>query len=430
MSEGGCPFNFTRRKFLGVAGGMIAAAGVGFGAKSALDASQGLSPTPKSAIPFWGKHQGGIITPQQSHTYFAAFDITSDKREDVIAMLKKWTEASARMARGLPAEANAPEPTEGSDAFADSDDALGLPPSRLTITFGFGPGLFTKDGKDRFGLASRRPAAFVDLPKFTGDQLLDTKTGGDISVQACADDPQVAFHAVRQLARLADYTAMIKWTQAGFMATQADSSTPRNLMGFRDGSGNPSTKDKAEMDKFIWVGDEGPDWMTGGSYLVARRARIALEHWDKMKTMFQEQTIGRSKLTGAPLGSKHEMDAADLDALDKDGNPVIPENSHLRLATAATNDGAKILRRSYSYNDGVNITAERWPPWRQGIEYDAGLLFICYQRDPRTGFIKIFDKMSKFDMMNQFVTHVGGGMFACPGGARDNEYIGQGLFSV
>ena len=121
---------------------------------------------------------------------------------------------------------------------------------------------------------------------------------------------------------------------------------------------------------------------------------------------------------------------ADLGANDADGNPVIAENSHLRLATAMNNDGAQILRRSYSYNDGVNFTAERWPPWRQGMEYDAGLLFVCYQRDPRTGFIKIFDKMSKLDMLNQFVTHVGGGLFACPPGARQGEYIGQRLFQA
>jgi deferrochelatase/peroxidase EfeB len=176
------------------------------------------------------------------------------------------------------------------------------------------------------------------------------------------------------------------------------------------------------------VGDEGADWMRGGSYLVARRIRIALEHWDRMNVSFQEQTVGRCKYSGAPLGGKSEFDKADYDATDKDGNPVIPENAHVRLAAAANHDGAQILRRGYSYNDGANPTAERWPPWRQEMEYDAGLFFLCYQRDPRTGFIKIFDKMSKFDMMNQFVTHVGGGLFACPGGVSEGEYIGQRLF--
>jgi deferrochelatase/peroxidase EfeB len=160
---------------------------------------------------------------------------------------------------------------------------------------------------------------------------------------------------------------------------------------------------------------------------VARRIRIALEHWDRMKLAFQEQTVGRQKYSGAPLGKKREFDPLNLDANDADGNPVTAENSHVRLASASTNDGAQILRRPYSYNDGVNFTAERWPPWHQGMEYDAGLFFMAYQRDPRTGFIKIYEKMSRFDMMNQFVTHVGGGLFACPGGTVQGQYVGQRL---
>ena len=168
--------------------------------------------------------------------------------------------------------------------------------------------------------------------------------------------------------------------------------------------------------------------MRRGSYLVVRRIRIGLEHWDRMNLAFQEQTVGRYKFSGAPLGAKHEFDKPDYEAADKDGNLIIPENSHIRLASAGNNDGTQILRRPYAYNDGANVTAERWPPWRMEMEYDAGLFFTCYQRDPRTGFIKLFDKMSKFDMMNQFVTHVGGGLFACPGGIAKGGYIGQRLF--
>jgi deferrochelatase/peroxidase EfeB len=420
----GCPFHFSRRGFLGIAGA-VAAVGTGFAARGLIDdnklGSNGLSGSAASEA-FYGIHQAGIITPAQNHTYFAAFDLVTDKRDDVIKLLQKWTVAASRMAEGLETDQTS------ADGSPDSGDVQGLPPSRLTITFGFGSGLFTKDGKDRYGLSSKRPEAFVDMPVFSGDQFVPERTGGDLSVQACADDPQVAFHAVRQLVRLADYVAQLRWTQVGFIANPAGGGTARNLMGFKDGTGNPDTKNSALMDKFIWAGSEAPDWMQGGSYLVARRARIALEHWDKMKIGFQEQTIGRQKISGAPIGKLKEFDKADLDAVDADGNPLIAENSHLRLATAATNDGAQILRRSYSYNEGVSLTAERWPPWRQGMEYDAGLLFICYQRDPRTGFIKIFDKMSKFDMMNQFVTHIGGGLFACPRGAKSGEYIGQRLF--
>jgi deferrochelatase/peroxidase EfeB len=418
----------SRRRFL--CRGFMAAATAGLvapGGNAALAPGAGSGePAQGSEIePFWGGHQGGIVTPLQRNTCFAAFDLITTRREDVVKMLQAWTAAASAMSSGQTA---APLGQDESVPASDSGEVLGLSPARLTITFGFGAGLFVKEGQDRYGLAAQRPAALVDMPRFAGDQLVDARTGGDLSVQACADDPQVAFHAIRQLSRLACNVAQIRWVQTGFTANFSLKETPRNLMGFKDGTNNPAIADSQAMDKFTWVGDEGPGWMRAGSYMVIRRIRIALEHWDRMNLAFQEQTVGRHKYSGAPLGGTNEFDKADYDATDKDGNSIIPENAHIRLAAAVNNDGAQILRRPYSYNDGANFTAERWPPWRQEMEYDAGLLFICYQRDPRTGFIKIFERMSKFDMMNQFVTHTGGGLFACPGGIKSGGYIGQSLF--
>lgn len=442
----------TRRGFFTRVAG-VAAAGAALTADAgapALAQTDPPAPAQDGQIePFWGKNQGGVLTPSQAHTYFAALDLTTEQRDDVVALLKAWTSAAARLASGKPIEVftrtelaydydtssttvttttSDPVPTRVS--LSDSGEAEGLSPARLTLTFGFGAGLFEKDGKDRYGLAKQRPAALIDLPHFAGDELAEQQTGGDLSIQACAEDPQVAFHAVRQLARLADDVTQVRWAQSGFLPSFKTGQTPRNLMGFKDGTNNPSTADPAAMAKFVWVGDEGPGWMQDGSYLVVRRIRVALGHWDKSKLNLQEQTFGRHKASGAPIGMKSEKDALDLDATDKDGNYVIAENAHVRLAAAASNEGAQILRRPYSYNDGVNFTAERWPPWRQGMEYDAGLFFICYQRDPRTGFVKLFDKMAKLDMLNQFVTHVGGGFFAVPGGALEGEFIGQRLFAA
>jgi deferrochelatase/peroxidase EfeB len=445
----------TRRGFLTRAAGLAAAAGAALAADGGAPAlakteDQVPAQTSSGIEPFWGKNQGGIVTPAQGHTYFAALDLTTEKRDEVVALLKAWTVAAARMASGKAIEpfektelaynydtttttttvttsSDEPEPTTVS--LPDTGEADGLPPARLTVTFGFGAGLFEKDGRDRYGLAKQRPEALIDLPHFAGDELAAEHTGGDLSIQACADDAQVSFHAVRQLIRLAEDVAQVRWAQTGFMPNFGTNRTPRNLMGFRDGTNNPSTRDPALMEKFVWVESEGPDWMRGGSYLVVRRIRIALEHWDRSKIDFQEQTVGRHKVSGAPIGQTREADPLDLHATDKDGNYVIAENAHVRLAAAATNEGAQILRRPYSYNDGVNFTAERWPPWRQGMEYDAGLFFICYQRDPRAGFVKIFENMAKLDMLNQFVTHVGGGLFACPGGVAEGEFIGQRLFA-
>jgi deferrochelatase/peroxidase EfeB len=409
----------TRRSLVRVSAGVAALAGTGFGMDPVADDGR------SQIEPFWGPHQGGITTPMQSHTYAAAFDLVSTEREDVIRLLRAWTSAAARMGTGQPAQ---PLGRDVAQPAPDSGEALGLAAARLTLTFGFGAGLFVKEGKDRYGLAVQRPQALVDLPLFNGEELIETRSGGDLSVQACADDPQIAFHAVRQLARLAFRVAQIRWAQIGFIPSVPPNQTPRNLMGFKDGTSNPSINDPAAMEKFVWVGDEGPDWMRGGSYVVLRRIRIALEHWDRMPLDFQERAVGRHKYSGAPLGLEGEFDPLDLNSADEDGNPIIPESAHVRLATAASNEGAQILRRPYSYNDGVNFTTERWPPWRQGVEYDAGVFFVCYQRDPRTGFISIFDKLSKFDMLNQFVTHTGSGLFACPGGVVQGEFVGQHLF--
>jgi len=413
--------NPSRRDVLAAAAGGLLAAGANHPAVAASD-----RPLPTLTEPFYGPHQAGILTPIQSSTYFAAFDLIAARREDLIDMLRVWTLTSARMTAGQTA--------------AVLDDGVGGPPNdtgetleqsaaRLTLTFGFGAGLFSKDGQDRYGLSGRRPEALVELPRFEGDRLVSGLSGGDVSVQACADDPQVAFHAVRQLAREAAGIAELRWAQTGFVPAFAAGQTPRNLMGFKDGTSNPSADEPAAMEKFVWAGGESPRWMRGGSYVVVRRIRMALEGWDHLALEFQERTFGRRKYSGAPLSGRNEFDPPDLAAVDKDGNSVIPDEAHIRLAAAANNDGVRILRRPYSYNDGVDWTTQRGTPRPEGAAYDAGLLFVCYQRDPRTGFIRIFEKMSKRDLLNQFVVHTGGGLFACPGGVSRGEFIGQRLFA-
>ncbi len=407
----------SRRGFFGVAGGLAG----GIAAASAVRPAEAHG-AGANAVPFYGPHQAGISTPMQSNLYFASFDLAAENRQELIALLQGWTAAAARMSAGLPA---VPGEQDEDKPGLDSGEAVGISPQNLTITFGFGPDMFSVAGQDRYGLAGKRPAALVDLPAFNGDQLVDGQCGGAICVQACADDAQVAFHAVRQLARLAYGAANLRWVQSGFSAGNKTQGTGRNLMGFKDGTMNPKG---SVMNQAVWADEAG--WMQGGSYMVARRIRIALEHWDRMRVAFQEQTFGRNKATGAPLGGKAESDTSNFNATDSDGNYVIAENAHMRLAAPVNNDGAQILRRSYSYNDGANFVAERWPPWHQGIEYDSGLFFQAYQKDPRTGFIKLFDKMSKIDALNQFTTHVGSAVFACPPGVAKGGYIGQGLFET
>lgn len=408
----------SRRGFLRSAG--IIAAAAGSGCAQAVSAG-----VPNDTIePFHGTWQAGILTPAQYHSYFAAFDLDTENRDDVTAMLRNWTDAAVALTQG----AAAPVPAGDPYGAGDSSETRGLSPARLTVTFGFGAGLFMKDGKDRYGLADARPAALIDMPRFPDDQLVDERTGGDLSVQACADDPQIAFHAIRHLAQLGFGTARLRWMQAGFLPHVAPGETPRNLLGFKDGTSNPPANDETALAEFVFADANAPAWLIGGSYVVVRRILIDLEHWDRMKVDFQEQTIGRRRESGAPFGGATEFDAVNLSATDANGNPLTPANSHVRLANAASNGGARVLRRPYSFNDGANYSSRRWPPWRQGMQYEAGLFFVCYQRDPREGFVKIFSRLAQFDRLNRFSTHTGSGLFACPGGIAPGEYVGKRLF--
>ncbi len=458
----GCPFP-SRRAFLGSAGGtLVASAGLLMAANRTPNpaaSALGGSSTADGSVPFYAKHQAGIATSQQTCMVLAAFDLTASSASEIVTLLKAWTAAAARLTAGQTAVEMA---SDRAHWPSDSGEAIGLKPRRLTLTFGFGPGLFERDGQDRYGLKGFRPSALVDLPPFNGDQLDPAHTGGDLCIQACADDRFVAFHAVRQLARMAaaddaargyggkkpgataayapkQGAAALRWLQTGFLPDTPDTGTPRNLLGFRDGTQNPGDPHMAEkaagkqlgngsFEDVVWVGSEEPGWMRHGSYMVARRIRLALEHWDRTDVDFQEQVIGRHKVSGGPLSGGDEFTPLDLDATGKDGDPLIAENAHVRLGSASQTDGARILRRAYSYDDGLSMTAERWPPWRQGLEYDAGLLFIAYQRDPRDGFIRIYDRMSKLDLLNQYATHVGSAIFAVPGGVEAGGFIGQDLF--
>jgi deferrochelatase/peroxidase EfeB len=418
----------------GVVGGGVVGGFTGHALAAASDASL-------AAEPFQGVHQAGVVTDTQRQTVLAAFDLTGGDRGDLVNLLKAWTSLAADLVNGesVTIPIYPPSGTADSDAYADatggsttddSFEAYGLGPNRLTLTVGFGRSLFvTADGQDRFGISGQLPAALIALPHFSGDELTAADSDGDLYLQACADDPQVAFHAVRSIARIAPDVATLRWTQIGFSPDNTGG-TPRNLMGFKDGTVNSNAHPPADLGTVLWAGSEGPDWMRGGSYLVYRRIRMTLEHWDRLEPSEQEQVIGRQKLNGAPLGAAGEFSPIDLDARASSGDPVIPATAHVRLASSQENNGAVIVRRAFSYNNGTTPFVERWPPWRQALEYDAGLLFLGYQKDPRTAFVPMFSKMALSDALNQFTTHTAGAVFAIPPAASGRgDWIGRPLFS-
>ena len=259
------------------------------------------------SVDFYGAHQAGIVTPAQDRLVFAAFDLTLSSADELRDLLREWSHAAAAMTRGDPAGR---EPASVDAPPYDTGEAVGLKPAQLTITFGFGPDVF-KPG--RLGLEGKRPHLLTPIGPLPRDQLDPNRSGGDLCVQACADDPQVAFHAVRNLARIGRGSVVLRWTQLGFGRTSSvtsDQVTARNLQGFKDGTNNLHGDDDEAMKRFVWLGaDEPQRWMRGGTYLVARRIRMLIESWDRAALSDQQNDDralqGERRATDGPQGARH-----------------------------------------------------------------------------------------------------------------------------
>ena len=388
-----------RREFLKKAGIGGAGLALGVSGASAFFANKAQEEKKISdggeEISFYGEHQAGITTPMQKNIYFVVLDLHSTNKEEVIKTFKDWTDYSSKLVDGELVK------KDGSNALlppSDTGETVGLNPYRLTLTFGV-----SADFLKKMGLEKKRPKEFRDLPPFPKEQLQEKYTGGDIVIQACADDEQVAFHAVRNLVRKARNTVTMKWSQSGFAAIGDRMSTPRNLFGFKDGTANV-TKEK-DFDQVIWT--DSDDWMKGGTYMAVRRIQMFLETWDRTNLQEQENTFGRYKESGAPFGKKDEFDEVDL--------ALLPVDSHVRLAKEVNKP---IYRRSYSYSDGIV---------EKTGQFDTGLLFLAFQKNPDS-FVKVQTNLGAQDKMNEYVTHIGSGLFACFAGVKKGEYLGQKLF--
>ncbi|HEY2717690.1 MAG TPA: iron uptake transporter deferrochelatase/peroxidase subunit [Solirubrobacterales bacterium] len=405
----------SRRRLLTSAG--VGAAGLGIGGAGFLVGQESAEANAEGTgtVDFYGEHQAGIATPAQDRLHFAAFDLVDEDPAALRELLREWSRAASEMTQG---ELIGSENDLQVAPPDDTGETVGLLPSSLTVTIGFGPSLFERPA---LGLAAKRPAALKALPPLPGDELNELESGGDLCVQACSDDPQVAFHAVRNLARIGRGTAVMRWSQLGFGRTATTSrsqDTPRNLMGMKDGTANIRAEDSGAMERFVWLGrDADQSWMRGGSLMVTRRIRMLLEVWDRASLEDQEATIGRRKYSGAPLTGTEEFDPLDLEA-EKNGKPVIPADSHVRLASATVNDGERILRRGYSFTDGVDESLG---------ELEAGLFFIAFQKDPEKQFVAIQRRLGQFDALNEYIKHVGSAVFAVPPGAKPGGYVGEGL---
>ncbi|WP_406138223.1 iron uptake transporter deferrochelatase/peroxidase subunit [Streptomyces sp. NBC_01089] len=437
--------DISRRRLLGTAGavgagGLVAGAAGGAGVRAATEAapptalttvgstevafhstektagsgkSAGSGKTAGSSGSAGSAHsapQSGITTPAQSTGYLIAFDLAAGAgRTQAAALLRRWSASTQRMMAGEPVSSG------------DTGIALDAGPSSLTVTFGFGRSFFS-----RTGLTAQRPTQLDPLPDFASDQLDAGRSNGDLWVQIGANDPLVAFHALRALQNEAGTAARVRWQMNGFNRAPGATAKPmtvRNLMGQVDGTGNPKPSD-SDFDRRIFVPAGGgtgaeaqPEWMAGGSYAVVRRIRMLLDDWEKLPLKKQEQVIGRRKKDGAPLTGGTETTAMDLDKVGPDGKFVIPDNAHARISAPEQNGGAALLRRTFSYHDGIG---------RDGTP-DAGLLFVCWQADPDHGFVPVQRKLDRGDALSTFIRHEASGLFAVPAAAGPGEYVGQRL---
>ena len=366
-----------------------------------------------------GRHQPGIVTPPQSAAVLAAFDVLANSRDNLDKLMRLLTERAAFLMKGG-------EPPALDDKFPPPDSGILGPhvaPFNLTVTVAVGASLFDA----RFGLAGLRPRHLVAMTDFPNDALDAERCHGDLLVQICADRADAAIHALRDLVKATPDLLALRWTQDGFLPPRpavplGKGETPRNLLGFKDGTANLDVADARLMDDLVWVGAEGgePAWTAGGSYQVVRIIRQFVERWDRTPLQEQEDIIGRKKASGAPLGMHRESDLPRYED-DPEGKRM-PLDAHIRLANPRRADTARsrIYRRPYNYMRGTVPSGQ----------LDMGLLFVCFQSNLTEGFIAIQNRLNG-EPLEEYIQPVGGGyFFALPGVRRAGDYLGRALMEA
>jgi dye decolorizing peroxidase len=366
----------------------------------------------------YGAHQAGVGTPRQAALQLLSFDLTSSAGATAIrTLMRRWSVLAADVTAG-----KTPSPTSG---VRNAMITTGLGAANLTVTVSVGAGLVARVGTV--------PRTLQPLPAFSTDRLDATRSGGDLMVQLCADDPVVVFAAARFFAQAAEGIAAVRWQQSGFFRTVAAAQNPagtaRNLMGQLDGT-DDIVPVAAQSGGPIWVEDDAPAWLRGGSYLVYRRIVMLLDDWESVSLTEQGRVIGRDKVTGAALGATTgtsapagEHDPVDLSARDAHGALAIPADAHIRLAAPETNQGAQLHRRVYNFADGASGYGTP--------AQDSGLVFLAFQADPATGFTPVARRLAKADALNRFIRHTASGLFAVlPGLSGADDWYGRELLRV
>jgi deferrochelatase/peroxidase EfeB len=412
-----------RRLLLGLGAGVGGVLASGLARAGTADTQHFVADAPSDdatgeRVDWLGVHQAGIVTPRPVTGMIAAFDVLARTPDDLARLFRTLTDRIAFLTQGGPVPELDPR-------FPPADSGLLGPvvtPANLTITIGVGESLFD----DRFGLTAVRPARLQRMEQFRNDALDARLCHGDLSLQMCANTPDVYIHALRDIIKQLPDLLLLRWKQEGSVPPVAPTPGPppsaRNFLGFRDGTANPDSTDGALMDELVWTrgAPVEPAWAEGGSYQAVRIIRNFVERWDRTPLREQERIFGRRKASGAPMDGTVEHDEPDYPADPK--GVVTPLDSHIRLANARSpaHLRSRILRRGFNYSNGV----------AQNGQLDQGLLFICYQADLAAGFIAIQNRLNG-EALEEYIKPVGGGyFFALPGVPEAGSYLGAGLIQA
>ncbi len=403
--------NFLKGAAAGAAGTALAGGVLAGGAHADARTSDTAAPPVQESFPFHGMHQSGILTPgpadKQNYSVFAAYDIVDGvTKTDLVDLMKALTSRTRFLATGGAA------PDLGISQPPSDSDVLGpqIPSDGLTATLGFGSSLF-----DGFGLADHKPKRLTRMKAFPNDSPDPAWLHGDLSVQLCANHPDTLHHAMRDLAKHTRGAMQLRWKIEGYNSPPRPSGTSRNLLGFKDGTANPTGSTAHNL---VWVDDPSePAWAQGGSYQVIRLIRMLVEFWDRVSINEQESMFGRRRDTGAPLDGNTEFDTPDYKA-DPHGT-VIPLAAHIRLANPRTRatQNQRIIRRSYNYDLGVDPNGN----------LTAGHIFVAYQQDVHRQFETIQTRLIDEPLID-YVQPFGGGYFYAPPGVRNpDDWYGRTL---